>query len=257
MSKRDAYAAGMSARREAAKRRRLYRRTTGLSPNTMYGPVRTYGGGMAPLRTGGYRLNRAERKTNDLATGAYQVNTTGTFQLLACPQTGSDFNQRIGRKIILKSVFIRGYVATEPGRSASPPLVSQGAQMGRVIVFMDAQPNGAAPAVTDLLVEANPSSQLNLNYRDRFKVLVDKEFVFDPYILSVTASQAVCNTSKQIVPFKKYKKINMETIFGATSTGSVGDITTGALYMFWIGTSIASATDINASVSCRVRYTDN
>jgi hypothetical protein len=208
---------------------------------------------MVPLRSIGYRPNMVERKVQDINTGTIQANTTGTFSLLCLPIVGADFNQRVGRKIIMKSVFIRGYVRTE--QSGTLAVANTISQQARMILFVDLQPNGATPATTDLLVEATTASQLNLNYRDRFKILCDKEYVFDPYTFNTGATTSQSSVGRQIWSVKKYKKITQETIFG-TSAGTIADINSGALYMFWIGSNPTGATDVNAVLSSRVRYTD-
>jgi len=196
-----------------------------------------------------------EKKVNDLVTATYQVNTSGSFTLLANPTLGSDFNNRIGRKVLLKSLYVRGRIGTEPALSGVEAIVP--AQQARMILFVDLQPNGAAPAVTDLLVEALPTSQLNLNNRDRFMILCDKQYCFDPYYLvTSTATQTLASCNRQIYNIKKYKKLNQEMIFNGTNGGTIADITSGALYMFWIGNKAASATDANAVLSTRVRYVD-
>lgn len=237
-----------AVRSGAAKRRRTAR------GNKYIAPRRAYAGSMVPLRSGGYRPNVTERKVNDITTATYQANTTGSFTLLALPVTGADFNQRIGRKILLKSVYIRGRVAIEAAIGLT--VNSTSPQQGRMIIFADLQPNGAAPAVTDLLVEATPSSQLNLNNRDRFKVYSDQLFAFDAYLNSTTLNEARCAWNRTVYNIKKYKKINLETIFNATNGGTIADINSGALYMFWIGSVAAGTADINAILSTRVRYSD-
>lgn len=211
---------------------------------------------MAPLASRGYRLNNVERKVADIAVTLYGVNTTGSFTLMAKPQLGSDMTDRIGRKIQLKSFYIRGFVATEAALNA---VVGVNPTMqARMIIFVDLQPNGAVPVVTDLLNTASPASHLNLSNRDRFKIYCDKTFVFDPYLYSTTATQAYASASNQIFQIKKFKKINLEMVFNGTNGGTIADITSGALYMFWIGSVVSGAnTDMNASVGTRVRYSDN
>lgn len=240
-------------RQRAAKRRtqRQIARRYGFLP-----PRVTYAGSMVPARTGGYRPNRTERKVNDLTTATYQANTTGSIVLLANPVLGSDFNQRIGRKIILKSVYIRGYISQEGADAASIGIFA-GTQLARLIIFADMQPNGASPALTDLLVEATSCSQLNLNNRDRFKIYCDKQFVLDPYLVTTTVQQSLGCASNQGRPVKKYKKLNLEMIFNATNGGTIADINSGALYMCWVGNRAAGVgTDCQARVSTRVRYAD-
>lgn len=216
-------------------------------------PQRTYNS-MVPLRTGGYTPNRTERKVNDINAAVYQVNTTGSLTLLANPALGSDFNNRIGRKITLSSFYIRGYIQSQkagaPASSTPTPT-----QQARLIVFCDLQPNGAVPAVADLLVESNSMSQLNLNNRDRFKIYYDKEFIFDPFIYNTTATQAVASASRQAYNVKRFKRIKLETVFQANG-GTIADISSGALYMLWIGSTATGVDDINAVVSTRVRYLD-
>lgn len=210
--------------------------------------------GSAPVANRGFgsmnlRLNR-EKKFFDIASAAYSVNSTGVFTLLFCPTLGSDFYNRIGRKTIAKSVYIRGSVALRAaaGFINSPVPCS----MLRFIVFIDNQPNGAAPAVTDLLNTANASSQLNPNNRDRFLVIKDKQYTFDNW----WASDQFLAFNHTISPLKCYKKLNLETIFNQTNGGTIGDINSGALYMFWIGTNPAGDGEGLANISTRVRFDD-
>jgi len=198
-----------------------------------------------------------EKKVNDLATTTYQVNTSGSITLLANPQLGSDFNNRIGRKVVLKSVYVRGQVKLDwAGAGGLPATAGIAAQMARFILVCDMQPNGAAPAITDILVEATAESQLNLNNRDRFKILSDKTYVFDPVINVQTATQAQLCYNRTIYPVKKFKKIDQEMVFNGVNGGSIADVTSGALYMVWIGTTASGLGDSNAVVSTRVRYVD-
>lgn len=199
-----------------------------------------------------------EKKVNDLTTATYQVNTSGSITLLANPVLGSDFNNRIGRKVVLKSAYIRGQVKLDwAGAGGLPATAGIAAQLARFMLVCDLQPNGAAPAITDILVESTAESQLNLNNRDRFRILSDKTYVFDPVINVQTATQAQLCYNRTIYPVKKYKKIDQEMIFNATNGGTVADITSGALYMVWIGTVASGVGDVNAVVSTRVRYVDS
>lgn len=201
-----------------------------------------------------HRGMKVEKKVNDIATATYQVNTTGVFTLLANPALGSDFNNRVGRKIRLRSLYIRGFVATQNSLDAG--FAGTQSQQMRMILLLDLQPNGAVPATADLLVTANTQSHLNLNNRDRFVILKDETYVFDPYFASNTATQSFASMSNQIKDIKCYKKLNSEMVFNGTNGGTIADINSGALYMFWIGSDASGANDGNAIVSTRVRYDD-
>lgn len=209
---------------------------------------------MAPLATRGWNFpNTGESKVIDIAVGTLQVNTTGTISLLNGCIQGTDYTQRIGRKIQLKSLYVRGRVQLETALNG----VQISPQMARMMLVVDTQPNGVVFAITDLLNTAAPESQLNLNNRDRFMIICDKEWVFDPYIIQGTATQSFAVGGRTISPLKKYKKLNMETIFNSGNAGTIADMTSGALYMVWLGSQPAgAATDLNAIVSTRVRFKD-
>lgn len=206
------------------------------------------GGLGAPLRTGGFfgvntRRRMNERKTIDVNTASYVSDTTGTVTLLNGVATGTDFTDRIGRKIICRSLYITGMISPVDNTTA--------ANLARLIVVYDNQTNGAAPAVTDILKEATACSQLNLNNRDRFVVLCNKTWAQGS--VSDTATQAFSN-SPNTFKVKIYKKLRHEVLFNGT-TAAVGSIATGAIWMITIG----SATANNGgtfSVSTRTRFED-
>lgn len=205
---------------------------------------------------GNYGSSKGEKKVSDTSAGVVQVNTTGVITLLHLPVLGSDYNQRVGRKTLVKSIYIRGRVLTEASNQVIGTAVLTTSLQARMILLVDKQPNGAAPAVTDVLVTAEPASQLNLNNRDRFSILKDKQWSFDPY--SYTTASGVASMSRQIYSLKCYKKCNVETIFNSTNGGTIADINSGAIYLMWIGSGAAGTnTDCNAYISARCRYLDN
>lgn len=240
---RAAFMAGVNARRTAKVMavRAALARPTGLGATRGFRPVgrRTVG----------------ERKVIDVGVTTAQVNTTGAITLLNGSTQGTDYTNRIGRKIVVKSLYIRGAMLNEQANNQLTT-GTQGAQAGRMIVFVDMQPNGATPAVTDLLVSASPYSQLNLNNRDRFKIIKDKMYFFDPYVYTTTATQASAALTNQIKQIKCYKNMNLETIYNSGNAGTIGDIQSGALYLLFIGSATSGTTDLNANLSIRVRFVD-
>lgn len=211
---------------------------------------------LIPLSRRGYRFNRIEKKAIDVAVAGTNVNTSGVFTILnACIQ-GTDFDERVGRKIIVKSVQIRGRIQTEPSL-AGTATVATGSQQCRMILFVDMQPNGAAPAVTDLLTNATPQAMLNLNNRDRFRILRDKVFVLDPYLRVDTATQSIASMTNQVKNVKVFKRCNIETIYNSGNAGTVADITSGAIHCLWLGNLAAGTnTDSNFFGEYRVRFSD-
>lgn len=186
-----------------------------------------------------------ELKYSDIATNTVAVNIAGSITLLHVPILGSDFNARIGRKTTAKSLFIRGIWASDV-------LGSVNTQLLRMIVFEDKQPTPAtAVTVLDVLATAAPTSHLNPNNRDRFKVLCDQEFALGPQNVVTPAF-----SSPAAEAWKIYKKIKIESIFNATNGGTFADITSGAIYVMFIGSLAAGNGDGTATWSSRVRYSD-
>lgn len=216
---------------------------------------RAYPMSRVPAASRGYTPNTVEKKLYDVAPGTVAVSTTGSFTLLCVPQLGTDMMARIGRKIVMKSVYIRGRINTDGADNLNLTQVS--CQHVRMVIFVDFQPNGNAPATTDLLTTASPAAHLNINNRDRFKVLVDKEWVLDPWVYTTTATQAIITGANQVKLIRKYKKLNQEVIFNGVNGGTISDIVTGALYVFFIGDkALGTGTDAAATVSTRVRFVD-
>lgn len=250
------YLSGGSSRRFVRPRRALV--SAGAA-----GLVRTTGSYSAPLATRGFAFNTGrfggikEKKFFDIAATIYSFDTTGTVTLLSAPIQGTDYTNRIGRKIMLKSVYVRGFCGTETSATVTAPVVAP-AQIGRLILLIDMQPNGTLPAMTDILMAATPISHLNPNNRDRFKILFDKQYVFGRTAIDTTATQTYAfQSDKQAIGIKKYKKINVEQIFNSGNAGTIADTTSGALLMITIG-NIAAGTNTNsfAWVTTRVRFLD-
>lgn len=204
--------------------------------------------GLAPARTGGFygvaaRIRRNEKKVIDVDPGNLNVSTTGTVTLINGVATGTDFTDRIGRKIVMRSVYVRGLLRPEDTTVSD--------QCARVMLVYDMQSNGAAPAITDILKSASSLAQLNMNNRDRFRVLMDKTFAMAG--LQDTATQAFAGSPTTHV-MKKYKRCNLEVLYNGT-TNAIGSIATGALFLVTIG-SVAAGSASTFTVSTRVRFDD-
>jgi len=218
-------------------------------PSGGYGggaPMQIVTSGLAPLRTGGFfgpRRNMQEKKTIDIDPADYTANTTGTVTLLNGVATGTDFTERVGRKIFMKSLFIRGFVSSIDATTSNT--------IARLLVVYDKQTNAAAPTITDILKSVDASAQLNLNNRDRFSVLIDKQYALAA--TDTTATQAFAG-SPTVHNVKLFRKLRHEEVFGGT-TAAFGSITTGALWMVTLST-VAGNFGGNFHISTRIRFAD-
>lgn len=198
----------------------------------------------APLRTGGFygvynRRGRDELKFVDANVGFIPWTSAGAIAFLNGVAQGTDYNQRIGRTTLMKSILFR----ISLGKSA----VSSDGACCRALIFYDAQSNGAAPAVTDVLASASYLAPMNLNNRDRFKILMDCYFDLEAYTGSPIATGSFKNETKTM-----FKKFNMECQFSGTGS-TVGSVSTGGIFVLLIS-------DENGTVGydfwSRIRYTD-
>lgn len=203
----------------------------------------------APLRTGGYyglyqRRGRDELKVIDLATSNTVANT-GTVTLLNSVGQGTDYTQRVGRKIYLKSMLFQ--LDLQPTGTSSIPL----GDFVRCLVVYDCQTNAVNPTVADVLANGAWNSPMNLTNRDRFKVLIDKRVS----VGAVTYTAGPVLTAGMVSPrtIRVYKKMNMEMIFGATGSG-IGSISTGGVFLILLD-EIGGV--IGYSLYSRIRFQDS
>jgi hypothetical protein len=88
---------------------------------------------------------------------------------------------------------------------------------------------------------------MNLNNRDRFQVLMDIRKQMGSYLF--TAVPSLSSGSPQNAFWKKYKKCSKEVVFSGTAN-TIGSISTGALYLFFIG-DFAGVAMIDYYTRCR------
>lgn len=159
---------------------------------------------------------------------------------------GTDFTDRIGRRVNVVSVQVRGYFIPD---YTTPPCQPQ---MARLMIVEDLQTNGVIATPADILQAVTVSSFMNLNNRDRFRVLREEIMTIGAFSNVATQSYAAGN---QIVPINIYAKCNIPVCFEGTSA-AIGSISSGAIYVFLIGNVAAGANDGVAQLSCRVRFID-
>lgn len=204
---------------------------------------------LAPPRTGGFygQWNRPRGVGEELKTidtgivGVTPITTAGSVALINGVATGTDYTNRIGRKIMIKSIYVR--FATLPNTVTAPL-----GDIQRIMLIYDKQTNGAAPAVTDILNTASYLDVNNLNNRDRFVVLKDKTINCWP---AAYAAGAVTAGNPNTMSFKFYKKCNLEQIFSGTGS-TVGSIASGGIFLLFI----SAAATYNLAYSARVRFSD-
>lgn len=171
---------------------------------------------------------------------------------------GSKINTRWGATIRLRELKLRITVNEVIGGLT-------GADLLRVIVVYDLNANGLKPLVSDIM-DTNGSgnaygvnSFYSLNNRGRFVYLYDEIKIFQPFW---TASQAVPAAYSQPIGCPTWHANihckDLVTQYNTGNTGSITDISTGALWLLlqaeWL--SVTTVVTTTASSSIRLSFLD-
>jgi len=181
-------------------------------------------------------LKTIEEKTLTVdATPA--ANSTGNLTLLNAITKGTTDNTRVGTRVNIRRLQIRGFCAVTPTTGVD--------QLHRVMLIVDQQANAAAPTLATILQATTVYSFPDPEYVDRFRIIYDRTFA-----LNATAE------SGSIIPFNIDLRTKVDTHFNASAYGDIRDIISGSIYLGVIGTSAAGGTAGSVNLSTIVRFTD-
>jgi len=215
------------------KRQRVNGPQTTMPNNSLARQAQRTGGWANPSRGG-------ELKFLDVQAGPALTVSSLAFNvaanLLNGVANGSDASTRIGRRTTMKSLLFK--------YSVSMVTAGTGGACIRFLIVYDKQANAAAPVITDVLLQNEFLSPNNLSNRDRFVTLVDE--VSAP--VSQNGDQAVCNVI--------FKRFELESLFNAGSAGTIGDITSGSVYLFVAQSGNIAGGAPTIAYKTRIRYTD-
>lgn len=191
------------------------------------------------------------------ATEFDPVLPANTFNLCS-PGPGTAINQRVGRKILVHAVKIRGVLnftilTAQTAVPASPTI--------RLVVFQDKQTNGVQAQGEQIMAAPGTaaaqnaiSSYQNLANFGRFRVLVDKVYQFKDGVSVNNASATTVSADYGSIPFKFNVKFQKPVVvhFNATGTALVADIVDNSFHI------IANADITGSAISYEARavYTD-
>lgn len=155
---------------------------------------------------------------------------------------GTTESERVGRDVILKSVWIRGFV-----RANSAATVN----FCRTLIVWDKQPNGALAGITAILGSHSSQALPNDTNRDRFVTLWQKAW-------AVTGHNTAPATGNEMQVADMYKKLPdfCHTVYGSGAGGAITDIQTGALLLVCVGNVASGTATAQWDFHIRVRYVD-
>lgn len=161
---------------------------------------------------------------------------------------GTGENERIGRKITLRHIAIRGEILLDP----TGPGATSGNRL-RYVVYLDKQANGAAAVPGDIFstsIGIAIDAQRNLSNTQRFSVLCDK--TFDMNSLTIVSATDVPN--RVLKTFGWSKSLNVAIEFSAT-TGDIAEIRSNNVGVLLIDS--GGTQNMFVSYTVRVRYSDD
>lgn len=158
-------------------------------------------------------------------------------------EDGSAYWNRIGRKINMTSYTIEGSFIPNDDAVAGPRPTFH----IRYLVVYDRQPNGTLPNFSDILTSRTKTgtavstvyAQVNEANKDRFLVLENKLITVPASELTATtefeSTSWGCRNLKVLdwdpVNIKTYRKLPALPVSYSASTGDIGDIRTGSLFL--------------------------
>lgn len=185
------------------------------------------------------------------AQGSSGAATNGNAVLVNGMNQGAGVFNRIGSQVTVKKIYIQYCIVRQTTIAQTTPQLFPSSCM-RVVLIKDRQPNGAAPAITDIFDSSVTSAfsteqPLNLTYRNRFKILAERRYI-------LTAGSEAQMYYGDII----YKKPFRVTYTG--STDGIAAIRTNSVYIIFLShhSSLGDA-NTNPSVvsfSSRCRFVD-
>lgn len=177
------------------------------------------------------------------ASGAlFAINVTGQGT------TAYGSTARIGQKINMKSVCVRGIAANTTANLSASTGLNNGTDGVRVAIVYDKQPNGSLPQYSDIYNTASGSysafAQRNVSTLDRFDVIKEDWIV-------------LCSGGPNAGMFNMYVKLDLETRYNTGNTATISDVISGALYVVFCDQNINSNLPTNVQYTTRVKFYDD
>lgn len=194
----------------------------------------------------GTRLVKNESGFVDTAAAGYVFDTTGSIALLSTIPQGASVNQRVGKKVMLRSLQCRGYWNNGPTATFNDCTL---------LIVYDKRPTGTLPAITDILNTVSSASFNNDANAGRFQILKRMDLDLIGNITGTIATQQLTDKSAFSGDFYLDLK-NRPWVAKAAGTGTIADTEEGALYIVTVGAIAAGTAAAAAALGFRLRFVD-
>lgn len=182
-----------------------------------------------------------EMHFNTIPQATYGMHTTGFVVQLNTITRGNAINERVGNRVILKSLHVRGDVYC--GINVT---VASGAMM----IVYDRQPQGTLPAYTDIMEAGGVNAFQNASYRDRFRILLRRD-----WCLEQNPVDSAVRTGDSIRRVDEILYLNLPTVYqDGSSGGLISDIRTGGLYAVFCGSQPSGTATLIGALAFRYTF---
>jgi len=183
-------------------------------------------------------------------TGGEYDPSTGCTGCLSCPAQGDTEQSRDGKRIVIDSLILKGYIRT--GESVGQVPVSNIKVF--VAVVLDTQTNGAQLNSEDVFknllnsTEGTVCPTKNLLFGSRFRILKSHVFDVTPIGVAPASATLACNGVRRefdwYIPFKGGLPVNMN----AGTTADVANVADNSLHVVAFSTNADCAIGYNARI---------
>lgn len=183
-----------------------------------------------------------------VSTPNYTVSATGGYRALVNMSIGASNSQRLGQKIMVKSIHVDVGVQIPTASLATVGTYPDNSDGIRVVVVRDKQSNGADFSWSDVFQSSGsanaPYMTRNLGNIDRFDVLADFRGMFS-------------SASTNGLRFTRYIKCNLPVHYNGGNAGTVADIATGNIAILAADENTGGALFSNLYGVVEIKYADD
>lgn len=182
-----------------------------------------------------------------------------TLNTLFAPIQGTGINNRIGRKVSVHKLKVRGTLTFTQFTGGALTANYLGC---RLVLVQDLQTNGAQLNGEDVMAASATASSENqmVSYQNlanfgRYRVLKDKSYQFRYGIAANNASATTVSTDFPSIDFNFSIKFRKPVVvhFNATNGGTIADIVDNSFHIL----ALANSTSVNILYESRVVFQDN
>jgi len=195
-----------------------------------------------------------ELKWLDSSVNEGAVPLAGSIYNITTVAQGTGPSQRIGRKIVIKSILWKGYGLKPTISNAADALAGESVTL-RLAIIQDKQANGAFPTIGEIW-DASSGGGVGVNAfnnlfnRDRFITLIDKRMFLNSGGLGSDGTDWAGAEEQKNFYYKK--RVNMPIEYSST-TGAITEVRSNNIFVVLIASNDQLA---QVASGVRIRYTD-